>query len=87
MIALPSHTVWFCVAAVEVKLMVDLRLRVTVPDILTAVQGVVCPVVVMVYVPLAVGVPLMRTTLLLMAAVNPAGSPDTVTDAADPPMV
>ncbi len=46
--ALPSHTVWFCVAAVEVKLMVDLRLRVTVPDMLTAVQGAVCPVVVMV---------------------------------------
>ena len=46
--ALPSHTVWFCVAAVEVKLMVDLRLRVTVPVIVAAVQGSVCPVVVMV---------------------------------------
>ncbi len=46
--ALPSHTVWFCVAAVEVRLMVDLRFLVTVPDMLTAVQGAVCPVVVMV---------------------------------------
>ncbi len=44
--ALPSHTVWFCVAAVEVKLMVDLRFLVTVPLMLTAAQGAVCPVVV-----------------------------------------
>ena len=43
--ALPSHTVWFCVAAVEVKLMVDLRFLVTVPLMLTAAQGAVCPVV------------------------------------------
>ncbi len=46
--ALPSQTVWLCVAAVEVKLMVDLRFLVTVPLMLTAVQGAVCPVVVMV---------------------------------------
>ncbi len=48
MIALPSHTVWFCVAAVEVKLMVDFKFLVTVPVIVAAVQGSVCPVVVMV---------------------------------------
>ncbi len=46
--ALPSHTVWFCVAAVEVNLMVDLRFLVTVPLIVAAAQGSVCPVVVMV---------------------------------------
>ena len=46
--ALPSHTVWFCVAAVEVKLMVDFKFLVTVPVMVAAVQGAVCPVVVMV---------------------------------------
>ncbi len=85
--ALPSHTVWFCVAAVEVKLIVDFKFLVTVPVMVAAVQGSVCPVVVMVYVPLAVGVPLMRTTLLLRVAVKPAGRLAMVADAADPPIV
>ncbi len=43
--ALPSQTVWLCVAVAEVKLMVDLRFLVTVLLMLTAAQGAVCPVV------------------------------------------
>ena len=46
--AMPSQTVWFCVAAALVNTTVDLGCMVIVPVIVTAVQGAVCPLVVMV---------------------------------------
>ena len=59
---------------------------VTVPDMVAAVHGAVCPEVVIVYVPEAVGVPLIVTVLAVvsMLEVNPAGKPVTAASVALP---
>ena len=83
----PAQTVWSCVPLV--KLIVETVFTVIIPLIAAAVHGAVWPLVVIVYVPAAVGVPLMVTVLfvVLTTDVKPDGKFVTVALVALPPNV
>jgi hypothetical protein len=78
----PLHTVCASVPAADVRLSVAEPVIAIVPVRETGAQA---PVVVTVYVPPAVGEPVMVTPDAVGVLVNPAGSPVTVTPVADPP--
>ena len=83
----PAQTVWSCVPLV--KLIVEAVFTVIAPLIVAAIHGAVWPLVVIVYVPVAVGVPLIVTVLLVVftTAVKPDGKFVTVALVALPPNV
>jgi hypothetical protein len=83
-IAVPLHKVCVLVPAAEVKLSVAAGVKVIVPVNETGAQP---PVVVTVYVPDAVGVPVIVKTPPARLLVTPAGSPVTVRPVAVPPKV
>jgi len=81
----PWHTVWLAVAAAELSVMDALGLIVIVP-VAEAVQ-LLLPVVVTVYVPVVVGIPLMVTVLPVTLLNKPPGKLVTFAPVPLPPIV
>src|ERR1700735_5679066 len=83
-IAVPLHTDWLSVPAADVSVSVPPAPRATEPLSVIGPHGLVA---VTVYVPAAVGVPVIVRTPPATLLVNPAGRPVTVTPVAVPPIV